>query len=87
MNDDLMSLQPVSAVSRRGFVVTALATGFALAVRPVAAETITTPAEVKSVSFSPDSARLVVASKFGDSLMREAQEHWLDLVAVVQLEP
>jgi carboxymethylenebutenolidase len=40
MNDDLMSLQP--GVSRRGFVVTALATGFALAVRPVAAETITT---------------------------------------------
>jgi carboxymethylenebutenolidase len=32
------------SMTRRGFVVTALATGFALAVRPVAAETIATPA-------------------------------------------
>ena len=39
---DLTSLTPNYDVSRRGFVVTSLAAGFALAVRPVAAETITT---------------------------------------------
>ena len=36
---------PKAHVTRRGFVVTALATGFALAVRPVSAETVTTDAE------------------------------------------
>jgi carboxymethylenebutenolidase len=39
---DLTSLTPNYDVTRRGFVVTSLAAGFALAVRPVAAETITT---------------------------------------------
>lgn len=34
----------MSAISRRSFVVTSLASGFALAVRPVSAETITTDA-------------------------------------------
>jgi carboxymethylenebutenolidase len=38
-------LLPKSDFSRRGFVVTSLATGFALAVRPVTADTITTSAE------------------------------------------
>jgi len=33
----------VTSTTRRRFVGTALATGFALTVRPVAAETITTP--------------------------------------------
>ncbi|MCE9607744.1 MAG: dienelactone hydrolase family protein [Planctomycetia bacterium] len=42
MHDDLTSLVPNFAWSRREFVVTTLATGFALAVQPVAAETITT---------------------------------------------
>jgi carboxymethylenebutenolidase len=42
MQEDLLSLVP--PVTRRGFVVTTLASGFALAVRPVAAETITTDA-------------------------------------------
>ena len=32
-------------LTRRGFVITALATGFALAVQPVSAETVTTDAE------------------------------------------
>ncbi len=36
------SLAPQTSFSRRGFVVTSLATGFALAVRPVSAQTITT---------------------------------------------
>ena len=36
------SLTPPTAFSRRGFVVTSLATGFALAVQPVSAQTITT---------------------------------------------
>ena len=36
------SLTPVTDFSRRGFVVTSLAAGFALAVQPVSAETITT---------------------------------------------
>lgn len=45
MHPDAVSLLPKIDVSRRGFVVTSLATGFALAVRPVTAETITTPAE------------------------------------------
>jgi len=38
----LKSLTPVTDLSRRGFVVTSLTAGFALAVQPVAAETITT---------------------------------------------
>jgi carboxymethylenebutenolidase len=42
MKEDLMSLAPTADVSRRDFVVTTLATGFALAVQPVAAATITT---------------------------------------------
>lgn len=40
MNADVLSLIP--DVSRRAFVVTSLAAGFAMAVRPVSAETITT---------------------------------------------
>src|SRR3989442_1445009 len=42
MNEDLTSLQATPDVTRREFVVTTLATGFALAVQPVSAETITT---------------------------------------------
>jgi carboxymethylenebutenolidase len=44
MNDDRdrVGLLPEFDVSRRGFVVTTLAAGFAAATRPVAAETITT---------------------------------------------
>ncbi|MEB2362824.1 MAG: dienelactone hydrolase family protein [Bryobacterales bacterium] len=42
MREDLLSLLPESAEDRRQFLVTKLAVGFALAVRPVTAETITT---------------------------------------------
>jgi carboxymethylenebutenolidase len=42
MKEDLMSLLPAVAPTRRQFVVTSLAVGFAAAVRPVSAETITT---------------------------------------------
>lgn len=42
MNDDLLSLIPKSALTRREFMVTTLATGFAVAVQPVSAQTITT---------------------------------------------
>lgn len=45
MHEDLRSLLPKSDFSRRGFVMTTLASGFALAVQPVTAETITTSAE------------------------------------------
>jgi carboxymethylenebutenolidase len=45
MNEDLLSLLPAVAPTRRQFVVTSLAAGFALAVQPVAAETITTDAK------------------------------------------
>jgi carboxymethylenebutenolidase len=45
MNEDLRSLLPKSDFTRREFVVTSLATGFALAVQPVSAETITTDAK------------------------------------------
>ena len=38
----LQSLTPITDFSRRGFVVTTLTAGFALAVQPVSAETITT---------------------------------------------
>ena len=38
----LTSLAPSTDWSRRGFVVTTLASGFAMSVRPVSAETITT---------------------------------------------
>src|SRR3954447_11367108 len=42
MHADALSLLPKSDFSRRGFVVTTLASGFALSVRPVSAETIST---------------------------------------------
>src|SRR5262245_46586699 len=42
MNDDLLSLLPQTEFTRRRFVVTSLAAGFALAVQPVTAQTITT---------------------------------------------
>jgi carboxymethylenebutenolidase len=42
MHDDLVSLLPGADFTRRGFVVTSLAAGFALAVQPVGAQTITT---------------------------------------------
>jgi carboxymethylenebutenolidase len=42
MPPDLTSLQPIFDVTRRDFVMTALAAGFALAVQPVSAQTITT---------------------------------------------
>src|SRR3954454_7005892 len=42
MQDDLLSLLPRVDFTRRGFVVTSLAAGFALAVQPVTAATITT---------------------------------------------
>jgi carboxymethylenebutenolidase len=42
MHDELLSLLPKIEVDRRAFVVTTLATGFALAVQPVSAQTITT---------------------------------------------
>src|SRR6516165_10867859 len=42
MKEDLASLLPSVDFTRRQFVVTSLATGFALAVQPVSAETITT---------------------------------------------
>ena len=45
MDDDLLSLLPRTDLTRRGFVVTTLAAGFALAVQPVSAETITTDAK------------------------------------------
>ena len=45
MNDDLLSLLPKFDFTRRRFVVTTLATGFALAVQPVTADTITTDAK------------------------------------------
>jgi carboxymethylenebutenolidase len=39
---ELLTMVPRTSFSRRGFVVTSLATGFALSVQPVSAETITT---------------------------------------------
>src|SRR5947209_15404506 len=43
--EHLLGLIPKTDVTRRGFVMTTLAAGFALAVQPVSAETITTDAE------------------------------------------
>ena len=45
MSQDLVALHPRFDVSRRSFVVTSLAAGFAAAVTPVSAETITTDSE------------------------------------------
>lgn len=45
MHDVLKSLLPTTDFTRRGFVMTTLAGGFALAVQPVSAETITTDSE------------------------------------------
>lgn len=42
MHAELLSLLPKTDMTRRGFVVTTLASGFALAVQPVSAQTITT---------------------------------------------
>ena len=42
MHDELLSLLPKVDFTRRGFVVTSLAAGFALAVQPVSAQTIST---------------------------------------------
>lgn len=42
MDDELRSLMPKTEFTRREFVMTTLAAGFALAVRPVSAQTITT---------------------------------------------
>jgi len=42
MHDDLRSLAPRSEFTRRDFVMASLATGFALAVQPISAQTITT---------------------------------------------
>jgi carboxymethylenebutenolidase len=42
MHEDAISLMPKTDFTRRGFVVTSLAAGFALSVQPVSAETITT---------------------------------------------
>jgi len=42
MFEDLTALEPKTALTRREFVVTTLATGFALAAQPVSAQTITT---------------------------------------------
>ncbi len=45
MQDDLLSLMPKIDVTRRGFVMTSLAAGFALSVQPVSAQTIKTSVE------------------------------------------
>src|SRR5690606_32255160 len=45
MQEDLLSLMPKNEWTRRGFVMTTLASGFALAVQPVSAQTITTDTE------------------------------------------
>jgi len=42
MKEDILSLMTTAELTRRQFVVTTLASGFALAVRPVSAQTITT---------------------------------------------
>jgi carboxymethylenebutenolidase len=44
MNDDLLSSSPKTDLTRRGFVVTTLAVGFAAAIQPISAETISTDA-------------------------------------------
>ncbi len=45
MHPEIINFVTKTDFTRRGFVVTSLATGFALAVQPVSAETITTSAE------------------------------------------
>ena len=45
---ELRQVLPKTEINRRGFAVTALATGFALAVSPVGAQTITTGTENRS---------------------------------------
>ena len=45
MHDELLSLLPKVDFTRRGFVVTSLAAGFALSVQPVSAQTIETDTE------------------------------------------
>ncbi|MBX9791419.1 MAG: dienelactone hydrolase family protein [Pirellulales bacterium] len=61
MRDELKSLLPKLDVNRRDFVVTTLAAGFALAVQPVSAETITTDSdglEAGEVSIPVDDGKI-----------------------------
>lgn len=60
MHDDVLSLQPKFDFTRRQFVVTTLATGFAMAVQPVSAQTITT--DTKGV----EAGEVKIPAKGGD---------------------
>jgi carboxymethylenebutenolidase len=58
---DLLSLVPEAPLSRRGFVVTSLATGFAAAAGPVAAQTV-----IKTDSAGLDAKEIKIATKDGE---------------------
>lgn len=58
---DLLSLIPEAPLSRRGFVVTSLATGFAAAAGPVAAQTV-----IKTDSAGLDAKEIKIATKDGE---------------------
>ena len=62
MFEDLTALEPKTAFSRREFVVTTLATGFAMAVQPVSAP----PAAIQGVKPAPgaESRYMVTAERF-----------------------
>ena len=57
---------PKMEVTRRGLVMSALATGFALAVQPVSAETVTTDADTEIARY----ASLVLNGRYGAEFLR-----------------
>jgi len=58
MREDAVSLLPKTEFTRREFVVTSLAAGFAMAVRPVSAQTITT----NTIGLTADEVKIPVES-------------------------
>ena len=72
MHDDLKSWLPKAGLSRREFVVTTLATGFALAVQPVSAETITTD----TTGLEAGEVKIPTADGTDARLSRDACRQW-----------
>src|ERR1700676_4246766 len=81
MHEDLLSLLPKADFTRREFVVTTLATGFALAVQPVSAQTISTD----TAGLSAGEVKITVADgQMPAYQARPAQGESFPIVLVVQ---
>ena len=81
MQDDLRSLRPLSGLDRRGFVTTALVSGFATATLPVSASTITT--DVSGLE-AGETQILVADGKMPAYFARPAAGRNLPVILVIQ---